>query len=1007
MVVKIIQLSDFHLTTQTNVKEIFESMKESLLYEYGKSEDEVLLCVPGDLTKQAEADEFENFELFLYMIEELFDSEGKHLNIYLVPGNHDINLTGQDNSVRSKEIESFLKNKNMDFLNGEESKMKDFFALSNKYDLFKANKYVDYKYLDIQDKKIKINLLNTAFFSTKDYKDKERHYIDSTQISSSSEKYDYEITIMHHSSEWFEYNSKQYIDKLLNKSDFYLYGHEHKQTKIRKNESSMGFLSGKIDDGTDRNDSSKFFIHFLEIKSILNTNLQTYSFSYKNESNKFILTSTQPATYNINSKNIKHNKYYELFENIEVERDKYDLINFFVMPTIRIKSSEDYKYIKVFEDLTKFINDNKYVAIEAGQKCGKTTLIERLFIYYYEMNNYCVFINGKDIRANYLSTLKSALDDNYSNLSFEEFTQAKKENKILLIDDFEIDDEEKINKFIIESSKHFSKIIISHNDCYFNRKTLLALESNSNFKNIVIERFSLKQRKELIENFISQSDDQQNIDIQIIEKCLETILSKDIFFDMTSPFYLAILIKKIVSEKLYEERDVANSFSIVFESNILNMIRENCGNNKSDDYLNLFKELSYILYGKKNKNSYIITYDDINKAYEICKNDWGLKENFHDVLGKIIKTKIIIEYENDYKFSEKSYYSYFVAKQLNSLKNQGVDISKEIVFLANNISYGNYTDILLFLAYINENVEFFDNIMNEISKISESWEGLSFDNKNSIILQKMIDKNIDIGKYYESKKDHEERLDKAETKRIEIETKENNEVTIRDNDYDADLNNKIKLLRLLEILAKGVNGYVTVLKQKKKEEIIECIGSNLYKFIFSMFSITSDEYDDFSNSIKETFKSKGKSIPSKEKMDEFVIKGLYNIMETFSLNIMTYIASFSNSKKVIDIIEKIPDYDNNGKLIFNNVLFKFVYLERYGNQNKFVSYLQKVYKDINNNYKNIINRIFMMFIITSPMSHFNIDRCSSITNISKKTIYEALNVVGDKIQISKEIKQVS
>ena len=374
-----------------------------------------------------------------------------------------------------------------------------------------------------------------------------------------------------------------------------------------------------------------------------------------------------------------------MLSKIIIDESEYDIKQVFVMPNLSYNKEE--KYINTFEDLIALVSDKKLIYIEGQQKSGKTTIIKRLFTHYHLMGKLVVFIDNDDIKPNFLNAIKSALSENYVDKNIIDLESNGKDNNILFVDDIDFKSQEKFDDFIKVCQKYFNTIIITQNSSFLNRKKVLMSSKILDFERIKIERFSLKQRRMLVSNIASLYNCEN---VELIIKSLEMIISKDNFFDMTSPYYLSIIIEKILKEKLYEERNTANSFSVVFENNINNKIKNVCGTSQIENYLILFRELSYIAYKKDRNNCYIITNEDICKAHEICKNDWGFKDTIHETKEKILLTNIIKEHNEDYRFSENSFYSYFVAQFLSNSKKQGESIIAEIKNLANNITFGNY-----------------------------------------------------------------------------------------------------------------------------------------------------------------------------------------------------------------------------------------------------------------------------------------------------------------------------
>ena len=134
---------------------------------------------------------------------------------------------------------------------------------------------------------------------------------------------------------------------------------------------------------------------------------------------------------------------------------------------------------------------------------------------------------------------------------------------------------------------------------------------------------------------------------------------------------------------------------------------------------------------------------------------------------------------------------------------------------------------------------------------------------------------------------------------------------------------------------------------------------------------------------KRKMRQEKKNNDSYPKQLHYFVNRLYDFLTTFSLNLCTIIAQSIASKEAMDFVKEIPHYDENGKVIFNNALFKLTCFERYGEQDIFVPYFLEIYEKLSIIQKKIVNRIFNLFIITSPISLANLDKCVSIAELNK------------------------
>lgn len=990
MLLKIIHISDFHIRSKFSVDYVLNTMEEALNYRNNEVADDVLLLITGDLTNSANEGEFNIFKNFIEKVKENIEKQNKKVYLFFVPGNHDIQLSKKEENRTQQIKNAFSENNIDDFIENDVIKMKNFFAFSSNYNIFTTNNFFDSKILNINNKRIRINLLNTACLSTLDYTDKENHYINPENFNFDNDRCDCTISLMHHSSEWFEEKSKEAIDLLIKNSDLYLFGHQHKKDTIHSKD-SLGFLCGQFKT-INYDSSSSFYIHIIEFTDKnLNNNISTYLSTYNDDRKKYICNSEELEKHDLFPKDITINSYYEEMNTIDIEDKKIQLSKIFVMPNLTIK--KDDININQFEDLIDFIDDKKYVIINGAQQTGKTTLLKNIFLHYYGSKKKVVYMKKAEISYNFKNAIKYAVIENYKNFTYNEFEQLDKQEKILLIDD-----STGISKEFLDEAKNvFSIIILCKNHIYKSRSDLLINGEALDFCDIKIERFTLKQRNELIEKFSNLHN--ENIHNELISICLESVISNNNFIDMSSPYYISVILDKIISEKLYESRDTSDSFSIVFEHSISSKLIKAFGKNKMEDFFILLRELAFIIYSKK---EYKITINDLKDAIELCKESWDFKSNLDTTLEGLKKSKIIVSYENDYRFADNNYYSYFVAKYIHNKIENGEDISDILNNLTENIVFGNYSEILLFVAYFVGSKYFFQNIIRQINEGNKNWECISFDKNNSYILKRIIKEGINIPLKIESKQEQVHRLDENEKNKLKNDENKNDEEDFKKTNSN-ELDDAIRSLKLIEILAKGVASYKTKLDKPTRRLMILTLKDSLFKFINRVFSLTDEEYEEFYKDIQqsseEVAKRKNIEIP-KEKLEKLITNVLYDLLTTFTLNIFTGIASTSCSKHSISLIDDMEDFDENGKLIFDNVLFKSIYYERYGNEEKFVHYINLVYENIKTkDQKHLINRIFALFTITSKISKENIDHCCSLMKIDKNKLLAKNNELNKILKI--------
>lgn len=980
---EIIHLSDFHVRDNFNYELMVEKIIDSLLFEDIEICDTVFLCITGDVAFSGQKKQYMIFDNFLEKLSCKLNENNKKMEVLVVPGNHDIQLNKEEIDTRHDIIRGALDNNDFENeIKKDINNMKHFFSFSKKYGCFNDDKFISIKEFELNGKRIKFNLLNTACFSSIKKDDKNQHYINPEKLDQINfNDDDINITLMHHSHEWFDEKCQFKIEEICKLSSFYLLGHSHKiDTYITDN--GLGFINTEMI--PVKISESKYSIFLLDID---NDRLEQFKVEYDNIEQKFVRREDSNHTH-IFSKIIKlHNlNYYHNYKNenskIVIDNEEFDFDKLFVFPLI---STEDDLIINNEDELFEFIYENKIIFLDGLSGSGKTTLSKKIFNSFLEKEKTILFVNNAQlITNNYNKSLKNVFLDNYNKRSFDSFLQLKREEKVIIFDGINIYRNEKLRKFIENCLKDFDIVILGSNNMYGTRKELFDDRILFEAKKIKIESFSRRQRRDLIEK-ISKIYDQLD-KIELINNCVESTFVDETFVNLSSPDNLSMLIKHIVKEKYYEERDTKDSFTIIFENNIVNKIKRCVGDSKVEDALILLREIAYFMFNKERNICYFIDYNDILFVFNKCKSEWGIELDIEYLYSFLKDSKIMKLSNNMYSFTRNSYFAYFIAKYIVDGINSGEDYSRDIKKLLDSITFGNYSDVLLFIAYFNHSSVFFAKIIDDIENITKLWTKISFDSKNHYILNRIVKEGFIASEIYENKEQYDKRRDRQERKYLKAKENQLNEKLYNQSEKDNGIEDILKVIKLIEILSKGISGYKHLINKTKRTEMLSIVINNILKVIYKVFDLSNEEYEEFYNEIKNKIISKKPNVLQNE-IEKQITNMLYDLISTFSLNIITGMSNIFVTKNSVEIIDLIKDFDEKNDLIFDNVLIKCICFERYGNEEKFIDYILKVYERLKtHDQRNMIKRILYHFIVTKSINYRKIEMLCSKLCLKKDKI---------------------
>lgn len=259
--------------------------------------------------------------------------------------------------------------------------------------------------------------------------------------------------------------------------------------------------------------------------------------------------------------------------------------------------------------------------------------------------------------------------------------------------------------------------------------------------------------------------------------------------------------------------------------------------------------------------------------------------------------------------------------------------------------------------------------------------------KNHYILNRIKKDGFIAIESYENKEDYNKRRDLQERKLLKSKENQTNEKKFSPLETENESNDVLKVIKLIEIISKGVSGYKHLIKNNNRIRMFEIVTSSLYKLIYKVFDLSNQEYEEFYNEFTNRIIEKDPNKTSVE-IEKQITNLLYDLLSTFSLNIITGISNIFVTKNSIEIVNSIPDYNEKNELLFNNVLLKCICFERYGHEEKFINYVISVFDELKTfDQKNMIKRILFHFIISKSLNYQNLEKLCSKLNLNREKIF--------------------
>lgn len=919
MKIQFLHLSDLHINndTQNNFKidKIISAVQSVGIV------DKCILICSGDLAFSGTKNDYKYVRSFFgTLLNKLGKNKNQFIEIYLVPGNHDMILSSD---VRdSATILEYYKNKKEDEFFNIELKLQDyFFEYARSKNCFVKNKVLDSRITDINGYKIQFNLLNTAPFSTLKADNKEIHYLPDTYLYSliKDDTVDLAVTVMHHSTEWFNNKTKDILEKILRGySDFVFQGHEHTIRTVQAE--SFLLLKGGEFSGTMTHKST-FSVLTLDTDSNkcdeieFEWNDENTLFCKKYDMRQFTII---PKTSLLTPSKKFADSFFE--DNYKISNN---VLDYFVFPKLYQHKKSTHEEVKILteEAFWNELSERKIINISGKTRSGKTTLLKYLYNKSITKNMIPIYLGCDSYRSKTSidKIIKNLFEEQYGEEIFliEKYEQAEISKRILFVDDLDLI-EPKINQDkLINIVKDKIPYIVFTSKKRFELDVKNAAKEEINeskeYYNINIDDFYKEKRNELINKICSLSEDKNATLLNEVIEIVDHLVKRRHGLFELSPEYIVQYVKFFLNKNENKRKGEA-VFNVIFETNIINSIIDNSTEKYVESCLLILEEIAFYMH--KNKNEYISYQIIVNIIEEINKNR-GLRIDIEKSLAIVISAKIIKKYNdnNIYEFSNRNYLAYFIAKKLNKLiEKNGLGIP-ELNYIFKNICFGINDNILLFLSYLRDNTTFALNICDMLKSIINDYPELDFD-KNNI---SFINRQREIAVKISTDKEKKESDKITEDRERNLREKDDEEIQFKSiydyNENEADVfpNKIVKAIKYLEIISKSLISHYVNLELSEKNKIIELMYSAPNQILYALFKPYDQEYDKVIDELYDILNStdgeKSNKI-NKQDIEEILFRSAI----TICLNIYDDVAFYGANGDTLHLLNEFNMQTTNNKI---------------------------------------------------------------------------------------------
>lgn len=927
-----------------------------------------LIVFSGDIAYSGKAEQYNTSYHFLKSLRNNLkeNSDITKVEFALVPGNHDVNY--DLGSISNKELEEIFKlQKQNEKLIYEYSKMNAFYNHANGLGCFPIkNELIHVRQIEVEGFRIRLNLINTAAFSSLD-EDQGLHYMPLAEIDKLNfqEEADFVFSVMHHPHHWFHSCCKKYFEKTLYKmSDIIYVGHEHYSSSMKVELENFNVeicAGGELANRGDWN-QSEFYIGVLDMES------REYEMvSYKWNATGKIYLSSGKKTWSLSRNRVNQFDLYpnKSFYDKIFSDNKYmiteDFSDYYVFPRIEEEVVQERRVpleIKTLEDCIKMISDKKKVIFMGRNDCGKTVLLKQLFKNLVQ-SKVVIYLDNSYIGSDFSKSIRDAFVETYSDssLKYESFMQINKADKVLLFDDADKMQEREFEEFIKKAEAQFDIIIYTCSD-------LLDVDIKERLKKDIIEekytRFEIlpfykDKRKELVSKLVNilVQNDKVTRDKIVNMLCLALTKQKNLFH--MDPDFIVQFTKYYcnnIGETIQNDGEI---FSKVFEANIVSLIKPYAKNISVDKILIILDKIAYAMHTTK---EYPMSQKSIFGVINSYNEEFNSEVDFMDFQNILLSSKILTKEDALYRFYEKTYLAYFVAREIKRKcmeENDFSEFEKALEFSC----YGINADIVLFVTYITDNLPLIRMIMMKAEEYIHDWEQFSI---SPITIPYLSDvKQLEVKKVDEQDIKDNEKKEIDNEKQLEENHSKSSKCVYDYEETELNLMNKmVRAISLLIILSRTLPSFEHMMKREDKKFCVEMI----YTMPLKIFNVWAKEVENDKLELIDEIKNFGAWEYSKEKNEVKEARAL-NLLRWESITLLMELMNASIGNATKDNTYRFLDaFDYN-----SSEIFQIEHLMELDNRDAIVEFLKEV-ELLYENQKEQIPRIMLQrvarhFMLTS------------------------------------------
>jgi len=598
--------------------------------------------------------------------------------------------------------------------------------------------------------KLQVNLYNTALLSQRDEKQGELRVpvaifdLNVRPIEEAS----FTVAILHHTYTWLESNnSVQFRRHIDDNADLVLSGHQHFDCAfIKQNLDGPRalYLEGAALQDESNPTVSGFNIIELDIP---NHKQRVVHFTWKKD--HYAATVDPDWTQLVENRSSRHefrvSEDFQRFLNDpgagythNRKREIY-LRDIYVYPDLSVRRPLGKPNVAEVssEGFHEYLRTADHVVFEGEGQSGRTALARITFSDLLNGLGYVpVFLDGRGLRpvteTAFVRRIAAAVQDQYGAADLvERFGLLDKAKRVLIVDDWHkaVLNAQARADFLALANKYFKKVFL-FSDAIFDVQEFATRAKDQtailHFEHATIQQFGYKARGTLIEKWLTlgreHSHDVEQLirEIDEIENTVTTLLGKN-----TLPKFPFIVLSVLQAhQEKKTARAEAGSYGYVYEVLITTALATTAKSPSDIDKKYTF--LAHLAYRMFKSGTDTLSYAEIISVAEEYLRAYGLRVAPDPILSDLIAARVLNVREGNYRFQYSYYFEYFVARYYkDSLQNPNEHSSKlfdELRTMASQISFEQYSKILMFFLYFTKNAELIGLLIHNAGEVLKEYE---------------------------------------------------------------------------------------------------------------------------------------------------------------------------------------------------------------------------------------------------------------------------------------------